>query len=389
VDYLKRLRSARRIVVKVGTSTLTYSTGKFNFNRMETLVRQLVDLQNQGKEITLVTSGAVGAGMGRMGLDRRPATIVENQALAAIGQGLLMQVYEKLFSEYGQMIAQVLLTRDDVSDRKRYLNASNTLLTLLSYRVIPIINENDTVATEELKFGQNDCLSALVAGLIEADLLILLSDIDGLFTADPKTDPDATLIPIVSEINSKIMAVAGGAGSKLGTGGMITKLEAARMANSAGVSMVIMNGNDPAKIQNLFGGIPTGTVFLSDQPVVNSRKRWIAYGPPLNGELIIDEGAEKALIKHGKSLLPSGVVDLSGEFDEGDLLKIINTNQLELGRGLTNYGSEQLRKIKGKKSSEIKTILGYKFTDEVIHRDNLVITFKAEEEKHGRVEGVC
>jgi glutamate 5-kinase len=380
VDYPERLRAARRIVVKVGTSTLTYNTGKFNFNRMELLIRQLVDLQNQGREIVLVTSGAVGAGMGRMGIAKRPSSIVENQALAAIGQGLLMQVYEKLFSEYGQMIAQVLLTRDDVSDRKRYLNASNTILTLLSYRVIPIINENDTVATEELKFGQNDCLSALVAGLIEADLLILLSDIDGLFTADPKTDPHATLIPFVNEIDSKIMAVAGGAGSNLGTGGMLTKLEAARMATSAGVTMVIMNGNDPAKIQNLFSGIPIGTVFSSDQPTVNSRKRWIAYGPPLNGELVIDEGAEKALIKHGKSLLPSGIITLQGDFDEGDLLKIVNTKHMELGRGLTNYGSGPLNKIKVKKSSEIESILCYKFTDEVIHRDNLVITAKVEEE---------
>ncbi|HEX7715251.1 MAG TPA: glutamate 5-kinase [Bacillota bacterium] len=368
------IKAARRVVVKVGTSTLTHHSGKLNLNRMEQLVRQLVDLQNQDKEVVIVTSGAVGAGMGRLGITQKPASIMEHQALAAIGQGLLMQVYEKLFAEYGQTVAQVLLTRSDVSDRKRYLNARNTLLTLLKYRVIPIINENDTVATEELKFGQNDCLSALVAGLIEADLLVLLSDIDGLYTADPKTDPNATLIPLVTEIGPEILAMAGGAGSKLGTGGMITKMEAARMATAAGTSMVIMNGNDPAKIQYLFAGTPVGTVFLSNQPLVNSRKRWIAFGPPVTGELMVDDGAERALLKQGKSLLPSGIVTLSGEFEEGDLIRIVNCSHQELGRGLTNYSKEQLEKIRGRHSSEIQSILGFKFTDEAVHRDNLVIT---------------
>ncbi|MCL6588623.1 MAG: glutamate 5-kinase [Firmicutes bacterium] len=377
MDYLKHLQKAVRIVVKVGTSTLAHSTGKLNLNRMEQLVRQLVDLQNQGREVLLVTSGAVGAGMGRLGITQKPALIVEHQALAAIGQGLLMHVYEKLFAEYGQIVAQVLLTRSDVSDRKRYLNSRNTLLNLLKYKVIPVINENDTVATEELKFGQNDCLSALVAGLIEADLLILLSDIDGLYTANPKDDPKAKLIPLVSEITPDILAMAGGAGSSLGSGGMKTKLEAAQMATTAGVSMVIMNGNDPAQIQRIFAGVPIGTVFPSSQPAVNSRKRWIAFGPQVNGELVVDEGAERALVKNGKSLLPSGVIELRGEFEEGDLIRILNSSESELGRGLTNYGKEQLLKIKGCKSSEIQARLGYKHADEVIHRDNLVITARS------------
>jgi glutamate 5-kinase len=376
LEYLQRLQSAQRIVVKVGTSTLTHPTGKLNFNLIEQLVRQLADLHNQGKEIALVTSGAVGAGMGRLGIAARPASIVENQALAAIGQGLLMQVYEKLFSEYGQIVAQVLLTRNDVSDRKRYLNSRNTILTLLKYGVVPIINENDTVAIEELKFkfGQNDCLSALVAGLIEADLLILLSDIDGLFTADPHNDQSARLVPLVAEIGPEIFKMAGGTGSALGTGGMITKIEAAQMATAAGTSMIIMNGSDPSEIQKVFQGKPIGTVFLSTQPVVTSRKHWIAYGPPLNGELVVDEGAEHALLRHGKSLLPSGIVEVQGQFDEGDLIKIVNQKNIELGRGLTNYGKEQLIRIRGKKSTEIQSVLGYKFTDEVVHRDNLVIT---------------
>lgn len=377
LEYLQRLRSAKRIVVKVGTSTLTHRTGKLNLNLMERLVRQLADLQNQGKEVALVTSGAVGAGMGRLGIAAKPNTIMEHQALAAVGQALLMQVYEKLFSEYGKIVAQVLLTRTDVSDRKRYLNSRNTILALLKYQAIPIINENDTVATEELKykFGQNDCLSALVAGLIEADLLILLSDIDGLYTADPHQDRSATLIPIVTEIHPEIIKMAGGAGSALGTGGMKTKIEAAQMATAAGTSMIIMNGADPSQIQKVFLGEPVGTVFLSNQPLVNSRKHWIAYGPPLNGELMVDEGAEAALLKHGKSLLPSGVVNVLGEFDDGDLLKIVNQKGVELGRGFTNYGYETLQKICGKKSTEIEAILGYKITDEVIHRDNLVITY--------------
>lgn len=378
MDQLGHIQNAKRIVIKVGTSTLAHSTGKLNLNRMEQLVRQLVDMQNQGREVVLVSSGAIGIGMGRLGLEERPASIVERQAIAAVGQCLLMQIYEKIFSEYGQIVAQILLTRGDISDRKRYLNARNTILTLLKYRVIPIINENDTVATEELKnkIGENDSLSALVTGLIEADLLILLSDIDGLYTADPKKDPTATFVPLVSEIDNQISKMAGGAGSELGTGGMLTKLEAAKMATAAGASMVLMNGRNPAKIQSIFEGTPDGTVFMSSQPPVNSRKRWIAYGPVVNGELVIDNGAERALLKRGTSLLPSGIVDLHGEFEEGDLIRILDMEQHELGRGLTNYSKEHLLKIKGKKSAEIEMILGYKAADEVIHRDNLVITAK-------------
>jgi glutamate 5-kinase len=374
LEYLKTLQTARRIVVKVGTSTLTHSSGKLNINRMEMLVRQLADLRNQNREVVLVTSGAVGVGLGRLGLTERPATIVQRQALAAIGQGLLMQVYEKLFAEYGQTVAQILLTRSDISDRKRYLNARNTILALLNYQVIPIINENDTVATEELKIGQNDALSALVAGLIEADLLVLLSDIDGLYTADPKKSKNAQLIPLVSEITPEILSMAGGAGSLFGTGGMITKLEAARMATAAGTSMVLMNGSEPSRIQQIFTGKPVGTVFLSSPTVVSSRKRWIAYGPQVVGELVIDSGAEQALIKQGKSLLPSGIIKINGNFEEGDLVKIVNTERIELGRGLTNYGSEQLQKIIGKKCAEIEKLLGFKNADEVVHRDNLTIT---------------
>jgi glutamate 5-kinase len=372
--FLSNISRIKRVVVKVGTTTLIHQNGKLNLNRLEQLVRQLADLQNQGKEVVIVTSGAVGVGKGRLGLTGKSVSLLERQALAAIGQGLLMQVYEKLFAEYGVTVAQVLLTRSDVGDRKRYLNARNTLLTLLNYRVIPVINENDTVATEELKIGENDTLSALVTGLIDAELLILLSDIDGLYTSDPNKDLAARLIPCVTELTAEIKEMAGGSASRLGTGGMVTKIGAAQMALASGAAMVIMNGNDPAKIGMLFAGSPVGTVFVSRQPAVNHRKRWIAFGPQANGVLSVDRGAERALLQQGKSLLPSGVVKVDGVFDEGDLITIINQDQVELARGLTNYSSEQLVKIQGKQSGEIEAVLGYQATDEVVHRDNMVIT---------------
>lgn len=374
MEYLKEIQKVRRIVVKVGTSTLTHATGRLNFNRLEQLVRQLADLRNQGKEVVLVTSGAVGAGMGRLGLTERPASIVQRQALAAVGQGLLMQIYEKLFAEYGQVVAQVLLTRSDVSERQRYLNARNTLLALLDYQVIPIINENDTVATEELKIGENDALSALVTGLIDGELLVLLSDIDGLYTSDPKQNPDAQLIQCVPEITAEIRQMAGGAGSAFGTGGMITKINAAQMATSAGAMMVLMNGKEPSMLQQLFDGKPVGTVFLSKHSVVNHRKRWIAYGPQIGGELVVDRGAETAITSLGKSLLPSGITRIAGNFEEGDLVRILNADGVEIGRGFTNYNHEQLSQIIGKKTSEIESILGFKNADEVVHRDNFVLT---------------
>lgn len=374
LDYQEQICKAKRIVVKVGTSTLTYPGGQLNLGRMEQLVRQLVDLKHQGKEVVLVSSGAVGAGMGRLGLAERPSAIVQRQALAAVGQGLLMQVYEKIFSEYNQVIAQVLLTRSDVSHRRRYLNARNTILTLLHYQAIPIINENDTVATEELKFGENDALSALVTGLIDAELLILLSDIDGLFTRDPKEDQRAELIPYVAEITPEIRKMAGGAGSSLGTGGMMTKINAAQMATVSGATMVLMNGNNPGALHDLFSGKPVGTVFLSKHSVVNHRKRWIAFGPEANGILTVDCGAEKAILEGGKSLLPSGIQKVGGHFEEGDLVRILNEDSQEIARGLSNYRTDQLLKIIGKKTQDIELILGYKPADEVIHRDNLVVT---------------
>jgi glutamate 5-kinase len=376
-EYQEQLKKASRIVIKVGTTTLTSASGQLNLDLMERFTRQLAALHDQGKEVAVVTSGAVGAGMGKLGLTEKPASIVERQALAAIGQGLLMREYEKLFASSEKVVAQVLLTRDDLSDRRRYLNARNTLRTLLDYKAIPIINENDTVATEELKIGENDTLSALVAGLIEADLLILLSDVDGLYTADPRKDASARIIRHVERIDEAIRAGAGGTGSPFGSGGMVTKIEAAQLMLAAGSAMVLMNGNDPAGIEQIFNGNPPGTVFssvASDQPLVSSRKRWIAYGPQINGAVIVDEGAERALVKQGRSLLPSGITALQGEFEAGDLVRIVSHHQVEIGRGLTNYGSADLARICGKKSGEIEAVLGFREADEAIHRDNLVIT---------------
>ncbi|MDI6869910.1 MAG: glutamate 5-kinase [Bacillota bacterium] len=362
----------RRLVVKVGTSTVTHPTGKLNLGGLERVVRQVADAANAGCEVALVSSGAVGAGLGRLGWPRRPATIPEKQAVAAVGQSLLMQIYEKLFGEYGITIAQVLLTREDVADRRRYLNARTTLLTLLSYGVVPIINENDTVAVDELKFGDNDTLSALVAGLISADLLLILSDIDGLYTADPRQDPEARLIPRVEEITPEVEALAGGAGTERGTGGMATKLAAAKIATSCGVSMVIANAARSSVVQEVLSGKEVGTYFPARERLV-SRKRWIAFNVPPAGQVVVDDGARRALTERGKSLLPSGVVKVAGEFEAGDAVAILGPDGVEFARGLTNYGAADLDRLKGLHTPEIAEVLGERFYEEVVHRDNLVL----------------
>ncbi|HBT16143.1 MAG TPA: glutamate 5-kinase [Firmicutes bacterium] len=369
------IKQAKRIVVKVGTSTLTYSSGRLNLKHLEKLVRQIADLHNSGKEVVLVTSGAVGAGVGRLGLKEKPRTIPERQAVAAVGQGLLMQVYTKYFSEYGVTAAQILLTREDMSDRRRYLNARNTLLMLANeYRALPIINENDTVATEELqlRFGDNDTLAALVAGLVGADLLILLSDIEGLFTGDPRKDTNATLIPEVKEISPAIWATAGEAGTSRGTGGMITKLEAARIATRSGIMMVLASGEDPDALMKILEGETIGTVFLPNHEALVQRERWIAFAGQPQGEVIIDQGAVTALLQDKKSLLPSGVTGVQGEFGIGDLIRVLDQSEKEIARGLSNFSSEEIEKIMGANTAHLPKVLGYKTYEEVIHRNNMV-----------------
>lgn len=370
-EYQSLVHKAKRIVVKVGTSTLTHETGKLNLERIEHLVRQLTDLRYQGKEVVLVSSGAIGAGMGKMNLDKRPKTIPEKQAVAAIGQGILMQLYEKLFAEYGQIIAQLLLTKADMDHRQRFLNARNTLVTLLKMGVIPIINENDTVAVEEIRFGDNDTLAALVGTLVDADLLILLSDIDGLYTADPRKEPTAALIGVVPAIDASVEEVAGDVGSKFGSGGMATKVSAAKIATNAGIPMIIANGATDNIVRCIVHGEPLGTLFLARELKPHLRKCWIAFGSKVGGVITVDDGAKQALVNKGKSLLPSGITAVSGQFRAGEVVSIVDQAGREFARGITNYDQNELERIRGVKCKDICSILGYKDYDEAIHRDNL------------------
>lgn len=360
----------------MGTSTLTYPNGRLNLDRLERLVRQICDVANEGREVLVVTSGAIGAGMSRLGLTERPKTIPEKQAVAAVGQGLLMQMYEKLFSEYGHTVAQVLLTREDIDDRRRHLNARHALLALLRFGVIPIINENDTVAVDEIKFGDNDTLGALVTGLVDADLLILLSDVDGVYDADPRTRPDAELIQVITDVTGELESVAGGPGSALGSGGMATKIQAAKIAMQSGAAMVIANGDRPNVLRELLGGKRIGTLFLPQRRPLEMRKRWIAFFQTPQGELVIDDGACLAILEKGKSLLPIGVVEVRGSFDVGELVSVVDGRGEEIARGLVNYSSRHIERMKGRSTHAIEADLGHKLHyDEVIHRDNLVVTY--------------
>lgn len=372
MKHRELLRNANRIVVKVGTSTLTHATGKLNLQRIEKLVRELADLANQHKEILLVTSGAVGAGMEKLGWQEKPRSIADKQAAAAVGQGMLMHIYEKIFAEYGQIVAQVLLTREDSINRKRFLNSRNTLLGLIKHDVIPIINENDVVAWEELKIGDNDNLSALVAGLVDADALIILSDVDGVYTENPAQNSQARLIAVIEEITPEIEEIAGGPGTLRGTGGMYTKIQAGKIAMNSGVPMVIANGGDDGNIRNILAGQEIGTLFLPKDQKLHMRKCWIAYGAMPQGRLTVDDGAETAL-KEGKSLLPKGLLAIQGEFEQGNIIAVINQSGKELARGIVNYDHEELDRIKGVHSHDIASFLGYKHFDEVVHRDNLVL----------------
>ena len=366
------LVNAKRIVVKVGTSTLSHATGKLNLYRIEKLVRELANLANQGKELLLVTSGAVGAGADRLGWKEKPKSIHDKQAAAAVGQGILMHIYEKLFGEYGQVVAQVLLTKEDCINRQRFLNSRNTLLGLLRHSVIPIINENDVVAWEELKFGDNDNLSALVAGMVDADALIILSDVDGVYNDNPNVNPKAKLISLIEEITPDIENVAGGPGSAQGTGGMYTKIQAGKVAMNSGIPMIIASGAQEGIIGDIVSAKPVGTMFLPKEQKLHMRKRWIAFGAVPQGVLIVDKGAVKAL-QDGSSLLPKGLLTIQGEFGSGNIVSVTNQAGKELARGIVNYDQKELECIKGTHSDDIAALLGYKHFDEVIHRDNLVL----------------
>lgn len=362
-----------RIVVKVGSNLLTDKTGRINQKRIHSLAREISELHNKKVEIVVVSSGAIASGLKKLGLKTKPKEIRKKQATAAVGQPLLMWMYEKYFLKFKKHIAQILLTRDDLSDRVRYVNAKNTILTLLEMGVIPIINENDTVATDEIKFGDNDQLAALVSGLIEANHLIILSDVPGLYTSDPKKDPNAKLIKHVTEVSKDLIEIAKPTSTGYGTGGMYSKVIAAKKATSFGIPVHIVSGRKYGNIKAVIEGKQVGTYFEPVSQRVTSRKGWIAYATRAKGNLYIDEGAVKALLNDGKSLLPSGIKKVEGDFDTGDAVYCIDEKGEKIAKGLVNYSSCEIKMIKGKKSSEIEKILGYKYSDEVIHRDNLVI----------------
>lgn len=368
------LQKAKRIVVKVGTSTITYPNFRTNFTQIERLARELTDLVNQGKEVILVSSAAIAVGVGRMNLKAKPQTIAGKQAAAAVGQGVLMHIYEKAFGEYGQLVGQVLLTKADAADRHHYANCRNTFLALLEQQIIPIVNENDVVAIDELKIGDNDNLSATVAGIVDADVVIILSDVNGLYTANPSTHPDATLVTEVTEITPEIEASAGDAGSVQGTGGMVTKLQAAKAATSSGIHLVICSGTWPGAIAGILRGETIGTLFVSRENRLQLRKKWLAFGARIQGKITVDAGCVGAIHKQGGcSILPAGVLAVTGEFEVGSTISVVDMQGHELARGLTNYSAEELALIKGLKTCEIEGVLGHKHFDEIIHRDDLVI----------------
>jgi len=365
---------ARRAVIKVGSNVLTKDRG-LNLSVVKSLSRQICRLMDDGMEVILVSSGAMAAGLKKMGLAKRPDEIPRRQAVSAVGQAGLIMEYEKAFGRYGKKVAQILLTSEDLNNRVRYLNARNTLHTLLSWKVVPIINENDTIMVEEIKVGDNDNLAAMITLQMDADVLVNLTDIDGLFTRDPRTCADAELIPEVTTIQKEIESLASDIPGALGRGGMLSKIRAARKVTAGGIPMVIASGLKINIVQRLFSGQAHGTFFVPSRERLASRKRWIGFTLKPKGTIRIDAGAADAVLRRGKSLLPSGIVSVDGEFDVGAPVEIGN-DAGQLAIGLVNYSSGDIRRIMGLKSGQIKKRLGAKPYDEVIHRDNLTITGK-------------
>ena len=369
----ERLREAKRVVVKVGTSTLVRTSGKPDFRRMDRLVREIADLKNEGREMVLVSSGAIAIGMDSIGLRQKPAEIPARQALAAIGQSSLMTLYKKFFADYGQTAAQVLLTKENAARHHQYANSRNALLELLSMGAVPVINENDVVAVDEIKIGDNDTLSATVATLIDADALLILSDIDGLYTANPQEDKTARLIPEVAEITPEIERMAGGAGSSFGTGGMATKIEAAKIAVNAGATFVIAPSARDDVISAVLAGELVGTVFSAKEAHLRQRKSWLAFGKRIAGDVVVDEGCEAAMRAHGSSLLAAGIVAVEGDFAAGTTVRVLSARQQEIARGIVNYSAAQIAKIAGRQSRDFASLIEGEIRDEVIHRDNMVL----------------
>ena len=373
IDHQPFLNPARRLVVKVGSNVLTSDQG-LNLPVIYALSRQVSVLMKQGMEVILVSSGAMAAGQKKTGLAKRPDDIPRRQAIAAVGQPGLMLEYEKAFSVYDIKVAQILLTGDDLTkSRDRYLNARNTLNTLLSWQIVPVINENDTVVVEEIKFGDNDNLSALIALLMNADLLVNLTDIDGLYTGDPRRKKDAALISTVEAIDDHIESIAGNIPGTLGTGGMLSKIRAAAKVTNAGIPMIIASGRDPDVLGKVFSGREIGTFFVPAKEKLSSRKCWIGYNVKPRGILKIDDGAAKAIVRRGKSLLPGGIIAVEGDFGVGDAVTLTDGSGMRVAVGLVNYGAVDIRKIMGCRTDRIKSRLGEKSYDEVVHRDNLTV----------------
>ncbi|MFN5143165.1 MAG: glutamate 5-kinase [Burkholderiales bacterium] len=368
------MAQAQRLVVKVGSSLVTNEGRGIDAQAIATWAAEIAALRDLGREIVVVSSGAVAEGMKRLSWVRRPQSMQDLQAAAAVGQMGLAQVYETEFRRFGLQTAQILLTHEDLADRTRYLNARSTLTRLIELGVIPIINENDTVVTDEIKVGDNDTLAALVTNLIEADALVILTDQAGLYTADPRSHPDAHLLSKVKAGDPRLEAMAGGAGSLIGKGGMLTKVLAARRAASAGAHTIVASGRESKVLQRLAGGEMIGTSFIANTAKLTARKQWIADQLQLRGALVLDAGALKALLRDGKSLLPIGVSEVQGDFARGDVVACLSQAGSEVGRGLINYASSEARRIIGKPSSEIESLLGFVEEPELIHRSNLVIT---------------
>jgi glutamate 5-kinase len=364
---------ARTVVVKVGTNVLTGADGTLEPARIQGLADQLSRLRQSGRQVALVSSGAIGAGMGRLGLARRPTDLRHLQACAAAGQGFLMRAYEEALARHGIPSAQLLLTAGDFDNRTRYLNVRNTILTLFEYGCVPIINENDTVSVAEIRFGDNDKLAAMVTNLLQAPLLILLSVVDGLYTDDPKSNSSATVLNTVADLDDRILQMAGSSRSTLGTGGMRSKLRAAKMATAAGESVIMANGATPGILDTIFAAEPVGTLFLPHGQAMPAWKRWLGYTAQPKGRLTVDDGARKAVQNKGKSLLPIGVVQVQGTFGKGDVVVLCDRTGEEFARGLTNYSAADAKRICGLRSDQISGVLGALPYEEVVHRDNLVL----------------
>lgn len=368
------LSNIKRVVVKIGSYILASPDHTLNTVMINNLVTQLAAFRDTGIEIIVVSSGAIAAGIRQLGLSSVPTNMPQKQAAAAVGQSHLIWEYEQNFQKLGHQVAQVLLTQDDLADRRRFLNARNTLEKLLAFGVIPIINENDTISVEEIKMGDNDLLSATVATMAQAQLLIIVSDVEGLFTGDPRKDKDAQLLTEVETITNDIEGYTGRTGSDVGTGGMATKVQAAKSAALSGIPTIIVSGRQPKVISRALEGERVGTFFFPHKDRLAARKHWLRYILKPMGSITVDEGAKKAIAGKGKSLLPSGVISVEGRFKYGDAVSLTDSDSKEFARGLTNYTVVELRKIQGHHTKEIEGLLGYKHYDEVIHRDNLVLT---------------